>query len=299
MQKLGHWLLAHHRNAIIVAFVCVLLAWLSMAFALLAMVIVGLVTLRKGYKAGLFILFWIAVPAVSLLYLGRVNGYDALLLLSVAVWFFAVVYARYQSLSLVFEVATVIGFLVVIGFHLTLPDVHQWWASSIMHYIKENNLSDVIKLSPNELAVVVDNAARMSTGIVVDEFIVFMFIGLALARAWQGALFEPGLFGDEFRQLYFNRVVAIVFMLVVIGCFLKVDLLLDFFPVIFLPFVFAGLSMLHLLVQKNKWLLILLSAVYVAMLFLPIVPLFLLGAFGYFDSWINFRKQFSLLANKT
>src|SRR3989338_1978895 len=98
MKKLGKYLLTDNRRAAVTALLCAVVPLIG---GILAAVIVGLITLRKGYKAGLLVLHRFDY-----------NLFDMLLLRCVLVWMFAVMLRRTHSWALTLELFVFLGALV-------------------------------------------------------------------------------------------------------------------------------------------------------------------------------------------
>ena len=291
MHKLGKFLLASNRNAAIVAFICTLLPLIKLPGGFLAAILVAFITLCRGARPGLFVLAWVALPAVSLLYLHRVGIFDVLLLRCVLVWMFAAVLRKYGSWRLVLEFAVILAFVAIVGVHLFLGDVHGWWIKHLSTYVGDVGKVASWKLSATDTQHIITRLAPIATGITTFVILFGTWLLLFLARWWQSALFQPGELGREFIQIRMSRGLAVLLVLSFIGIWLKLAFVIDFFPVLLLPFMISGLSFLHFLVSIKKGLLLLLVLMYVGLLFLPFFIVLLLSATGYFDVWFNFRKR--------
>ena len=90
MRKLGGYLLANNRRAAILAFVCALLPLIGLPGDLLTAILVGFITLRKGAKAGLFLLAFVALPTISFL-VARPSGLECGVCVAVIAMCFSVV----------------------------------------------------------------------------------------------------------------------------------------------------------------------------------------------------------------
>ncbi len=289
MRKIGEFLLAHNRNAIIVAFVCTLLPLIYLPGGFAAAIIVGLVTLKKGAKDGFWVLVWVALPAICLLFLKRFGVFDILLLRCVLVWLFAIMLRQFSSWRMILEVAVLLGFLVVAGLHLAVPDIKTWWAGHIAAYMKAFDLANAWKLSAAEVQGFIGRLVPFATGVAIVVVFMGTFIQLILARFWYAALFERGLLKKEFSEIRMGQILAVILFLAIVGAFLKMAFAIDFLPVILLPFVVAGLSFLHYWVARNKKLLIPLILIYVGLLMLPYLAVLILALLAFIDSWYDFR----------
>lgn len=290
VRKITVFLLDSDRNVALVAFLCTLLPLFRMPGGFLAAILVGLVTLQKGYKSGLIVLAWVALPAVSLLFLHRFGVFDILLLRCVLVWTFAIVLRTYHSWRLVLELATLLGFIVIFGLHLLIPDIQTWWHTQITNYLKEISQVGTLKLPTDETQLLIKRLAPIATGIAGFLVLLGTWIQLLLARWWQSYFFNPGGLRKEFIQIRMGNGAAIIISLVMIAALLRFGVAIDVIPIVIMPFMVAGLSLMHLTLVQNKALLIPAILIYVGLFFLPVLVIVLLTIIGYLDSWFDFRR---------
>lgn len=292
MKRLGQFLLKRNYHAAVAAFVCTLLPLIHLPGGFIAAIIVGFITLCRGYKAGLFVLVWVALPSVSLLYLGRLGVFDLTLLRCAIVWLFAGLLRSTGSWRLVLEVGVVIAFVAVVGAHLIVPDMKVFWVDHLTGYLQNITQAADWKLTSDQLQKMVHQLAPIATGIA--GFIVLMgtFVQLIVARWWQSVIFKPGALRQEFANIRMTQTWAIIITAAIVGAFFKVAVIIDSLPVLVVPFMIAGLSFLHLVVTFNRMLLIPLALVYIGMLFFTVYLIIPLALLGYADCFINFRQRF-------
>lgn len=291
MGKIGAFLLASNRNAAIVALVFALLPLINLPGGLFASIIVGLVTLRKGYKSGLFVLAWVALPAISLLVLKRFGISDILLFRCVLVWLFAMVLRTYKSWRLVLEVATVIGIATVLVLHALNPDMQGWWTQYFNSLMKEVTQTGAWQMAARDMGVAFKQIVPFATGF-FGFFVLFgTLVELLLARWWETAMFSPGALRKEFTNIRMGYTAAFIMLLAVIGIFFKLDVIIDLFPILLLPFMICGLSLLHMSVEWNKNMFIPAVFVYLGLVIFSVLMVILLALAGYIDSWVNFRER--------
>ncbi len=154
VKKLGEFLLAKDANAIVVAFFCALLPVFSIPTGFIAAIIVGLVTLQKGPKSGLWLLAWVALPAIALLVLHQVGQFDVLFLRCVVVWIFASLLYRYHAWRLLLELMAYSGTALIVVLHFYVPHLHHWWTTELTAYIQQLITASHWKLTitPSEFA---------------------------------------------------------------------------------------------------------------------------------------------------
>lgn len=292
VRKFSQFLITRNVNAGIIAFIFTLLSLLSLPGGFFAAVIVGFITLQKGRDPGLFTLAWVAVPAIALFLIKpRFGMFDLILVRALLVWVFALIIRKHGSWRLMLEAAVVLGLLAVVGLHLVIPDVAANWIKLIGHYIKDLSGAGFWKLSATETQVFIKNIAPMATGLLSFIVIGGVFIQLVIARWWQAYMFNPGGFRKEFIQIRMGRTIAIAVLIVIIGMLFKVEFIVDFFPLVLLPFVVAGLSLGHFFVTQKKWFIWGLVLIYAGLFLLPMLVVGLLALAGYFDSWYDIRQR--------
>ena len=117
--------------------------------------------------------------------------------------------------------------------------------------------------------------------------------GLILARWWQSLLYNPGGFGDEFRQLRLTPLTSVPLLAITLLC-LGQGMDYIFWASLFAaPLVLAAIALVHNLVNakgvSRHWLL----AFYLLMIvFTP--ALLALVALGCLDSWLNIRRRINV-----
>jgi hypothetical protein len=293
LRKLGDFLLAKERNATMVALIFILLPLLKIPLGSVAAIIVAFVTLARGAKAGFWVVVWIALPAISLLYLKQVGGFDTLLLYGVVAWGAAIILRRYASWSLVLEAGTLLGIVVIVALHLIVPDLQQWWAGVINNTIKELIKLNVWTLPTKETTLLVKRMAPLATGVSAFRMLSWSLILTLFARWWFIAIKQPGTLRDELLSIRAGLSIVVVAAVSILGALFRVGVFLDILPLLALPFAVAGLSLLHFLANKNRALLVPLILIYVGFLFLPLFAIIVLTLvlLGLTDSLANFRKR--------
>ena len=291
MRKVGELLLQRSGYAAFAALTFSLLPLMGVPFGFLAAIIVGFVTLCRGPRSGLFILAWVALPALALLYLHRFGRVDTLFFDCVLVWLLAYVLRRLGSWQWVFEVATLIGVLVVISVHIAFPDIQAWWMENVTKYLAEVRSATSWRLTAIQTDQLIKGFVPIATGVVVFIGLFWAWLMLLLARWWQTVIYFPGRLRDEFIGVRNRILTAGVLLLAGLVSFMvKQPILIDIFPVLLFPLVMGGLSFLHYFATVKTKFVIFLVIMYLVLLFLPFVVVMLLTLVGFLDTWINFRK---------
>lgn len=290
MRKIGKLLLVRSGYAASAALVCSLLPLIGVPFGFLATIIVGFVTLCRGPRSGLFVLVWVALPALALLYLHRMSMLDTLLADCVLVWLLAYVLRRLGSWRWVFEIATLLGVLLIIGVHIAFPDVQSWWTKNLTKYLADLHSITSWRLTATQTDDLVKGFAPIASGAVVLVGLFWTWLMLMMARWWQTSIYFPGRLLDEFIGVRNRMMMGVAVLLGIVGYVLKQSIVMDIFPVLLFPMMMGGLSFLHYVAAIKKGFVILVVIVYLGILFLPFVVVALLALIGFLDIWINFRK---------
>ncbi|OGO95158.1 MAG: hypothetical protein A3F41_03860 [Coxiella sp. RIFCSPHIGHO2_12_FULL_44_14] len=295
MYKLGQYLLADNRRAAIIAVLCLLLPLVG---GFLAAVIVGLVTLNKGSRAGLLLLAFVALPVVSLLVLRRFGMESALFgflfLRCALIWGMASILRRTRSWALTVEWFVLLGALVIVGIHLGIPQIKSLWVQWLTHYVKEYDWMTISRWSSVGVSSL-QAWAPFLTGLATFGLLLGTLVQLVLARWWQTLLFSPGLVRQEMTQIRVNGILSIILVIASVGLYWQPGWLMDVYPVLILPFMLAGLSLLHRLAAVKKECGFLVVGAYVALVLLAVIAVGVLSIVGWIDSWYNFRKRHALL----
>jgi hypothetical protein len=117
------------------------------------------------------------------------------------------------------------------------------------------------------------------------------FISVALARYWQAALYNPGGFRQEFQQLRLPPVIALGLVAIGLAVALLGPQYRVWLALLGLPFVVAGLALVHGMAALKEWGRGPLVAMYLAWFFLLGIVTATLFLLALADSWIDFRGR--------
>ena len=135
------------------------------------------------------------------------------------------------------------------------------------------------------------------TGTFAAAFAIIATLSLIIARNWQARLYNPGGFGEEFRQIAIGKQASIALIVgIAIAVVTANHLIIELIMVGVAVFMFQGLSLAHALVKQLELHIGWLIGLYVLMLLLLVQMIVLLATFGIIDNFVNFRQ---LLATKT
>jgi hypothetical protein len=281
-------------NAALVSFGCIMLAFVGLPGAIVASIIIALVTLQKGYKSGALVLAFVALPAVGFLLHKEMSPFDITFLQCVFVWALAGLLRKFQSWRLVFEVMVVIGIVLIAVFHLLVPDAAQFWTQIITNFITKLNVEANANINMAEVTKAIAPFVTYLSGILLFTLLSLVFVELLLARRWDMRVRGNAEgYSREFTHIQMGMLNIVLLVLAGVGALFHSDMARDCLFVVVLPFMYSGLSYVHYLVKRNRQLIYLLVILYVG-LFLTYTCLevvLLLALVGFVDSLCDFRKR--------
>lgn len=284
MDKLGKWLLKEKRNAAGVALLFSLLPILGLPVNFITSLVIGLVSLQKGAKDGLFVVFWACLPAAIIWYIG---GSFSLIVLLVSQYFLVNflgdLWRRYQSLSLLLEIVAAIGIVGLIVISLYWPGLADLWA----RVVTTATDAAFAEFGGFWKSLIV----KSSAGIMMTLLLISNIVNLLIARAWQSVIYKPKAFGKEFLQVRAGKVIAMLFLLCVVGALLDISLALHAAYVTAIPLVFSGIALIHSAGAKQKYKTAYLILFYAGLILFSVYLLPVLVVIGFFDAWFDVRKR--------
>ena len=258
---------------------------------------IALITLRKGWQEGIVytLLATFTLVLVSIL-LEQTAGSG--LIAGLATWLpmvlIASTLAMTQSWNRTLQLVLVLGTAGVILFHFVQTDATAFW-KPVLETLKPA-LQQAYQLSEAKLDETINNASGWMTGTFAAALAIITIISLIIARNWQALLYNPGGFGDEFRQIMIGKQAAIALVVAIaVAVVTGNQLIIELIMVGISVFMFQGLSLAHALVKqrgmKSFWLI----GLYVFMFLLLVQMIVLLATFAIIDNFVDVRNK---IANK-
>lgn len=261
--------------------------WQLLPLALLSAAALGLVNLRKG---------WVEVVNVGL-YAGILIIIAFLLMPTYAgikfplvfvVW--AVVLAGtsalrvFQSQAAALIAVGVVCVLFVIGMHLVVGDVVEWWVQWRQAFISNLLGSDFDDYGA-------DGISRVYNGFAAMIMCLTGMMSVLMARWMQSFLYNPGGYKTEFNSLMLPKMMlpVVIGVLLVAGT-IKNGLMVDLFMVAVAVFFYQGLATLHGMGVKNRWSKIWIWIPYILLFSIPQICILGFAALGAIDSTFDFRS---------
>ncbi|MPQ75756.1 DUF2232 domain-containing protein [Hydrogenovibrio sp. JE_KL2] len=273
------------------AILALLTVWFGPVGMLLGAVI-ALVTLRVGSGEGLKVLT--AAVAINLVATQAFLGASLPAIVSIAeymvpVWLMAWVLRSTNSLASALSLGMLMTGAVVIAFHMMVGDTTAWWSNmmntALLPYVKEAGVA-----APADLIATMSEVATM---LLAMFMVVLWFSILLLGRWWQGRLYHPGQFQQDFYQVRLPKNLAyLAVVLAIAGLVFKSGMVQDLSGVMMAGLMFPGLAIAHHAVAVKKmgsgWLV----GLYVLLFLFP-QTILILATIGLIDTWLDIRSRWS------
>jgi hypothetical protein len=294
MKAIATFVMRGPSQAALVAAVMALLSILVPPLGLISAASVGLATLRNGPAYGLIVsgVATVGMGALAWLALGSpLPVVGVLLLLWVPVLALSVVLRSTRSLGLAAQVAGGLGILSILIAHVTMDDPAATWLG-ILEPFREALVKDGVVTEQASAAVFAELAGWM-TGAFAAALVAQLLLGLFIARWWQALLYNPGGFGEEFRDLRLGRSFGVVALLLLAALpfFDGVGLAANMLLVLSVLLLLQGLAVAHqvraLKQARQAWLV----GFYVLLILFMPQTLLLVACVGLVDIWADIRAR--------
>ncbi len=286
INSLGTFLLKGRSEATAVAILSAAIPFLGWA----SLVVVCLVTLRKGVKEGLFVLAWGMIPALISSYLMG-SAFFALetFFAYVFLWGVAGLLRATTSWGYVLEVSSAIAIAVIVFFHWQIPDLEEYYLNYLMDLYRSNGTD---RSNDAVMQGYVQYLVYFLLGIETTLYMIHNLLCLLIARWLQAVLYNPKGLSNELKTIrlsWFFWLFAVIFLF--FGIKMSPSWALDSLPVFIALFFFAGWSIAHYLISmKLKFQGAVFVFYFLLILLFPasIVPIMLLALI---DTGWNIRKK--------
>lgn len=278
MRTLAQYAMKGGKQATLVAVVFAIipvLFWISAA-------IVALVILRKGYQAGAQVFMWSLLPA--LMWWNNGDPTPALTLMGVAALASVLRYSAHWAYVLVASLLVAMVSMPILASYL--QEVMLTFAQAGIQLDAKNSLPD---------EVTTEQVQALMEGVLGAVHLAILIGCTVLARWWQSVLFNPGGFQTEFHQLRLPLWLTGSLALAVFGLSNIADMTQWLF-ILAIPLLFAGLALVHGLVEQMNLGRMWLIATYLGLLFSSAVVFTLLALLATLDSVFGLRKRLPVRA---
>lgn len=289
MKPFGEFIMRSQRNAGLLALVFALLPFLNW----LSVIIMALVTLRRGAKQGFLILICVLLPSVVWLFISK---NDTVLLNIIVgatvVWILASVLHKTHSWSYVLLAGAFIGAVVIVALHGSINDMNAWWAHKMSSYMQSAGKEMEIDTSAQQAMIA--QLAKFATGLQAAAIFLVDIVWLAVARYWQALLYNQGQLRPELYKIQLPKWSTVVLVIVgLIAYATKMPMLIDMLPMLFVAYTLAGISLVHFVVSARKVSWLWLVLLYAGLVFALPYMVAALVIVAICDSWFNLRRLYA------
>lgn len=296
MQALARYMMRGRVQAIGSIVSLALLSLIVPPLTILTTAGVALVTLVHGYRQGLVNL--LVSTAIFAVFTGVMLNQPAFVIEVVfknwlPAWLLASIVLSKTSMSLAIVVAATLSCLLVLGFYFFTDPAAYWLEvinEQLLPMLKEVGMQFKEGQQTENVWLLM---STIMTGSFLASFFAVQTVSLLLARWWQALLYNPGGFGQEFRQLRFGKIAANVALVIsIFAIATENEIAINLVFIIIVLMMFQGLAVVHNLVAKCKLSPSLLTGVYIVMLFTLLhgaIGLLLVALVGLLDNWLDLR----------
>jgi hypothetical protein len=288
MQPFGQFIMRSRRNAGLLALAFAILPLLNWA----AIVIMALVTLRRGAKEGALILACVLLPGIVWVMLSKNQTMLLNMVVgSILVWILAWVLHRSHSWSLTLLVGAGIAIVIIVCLHSYIDGINAWWQAKMATYL--NAAGSEMQMDTTAQQATIMKLAKIATGLQAAAVLLIDLLWLIMARYWQAVLYNPGKLRGELHTICLPKWSSVVLIVIALLAWLTAwPQLIDILPVVAVVFALAGLSVVHYVIYARKMNWILLVLLYLVLIFALPYMVVALVIVAMCDSWLNLRKRY-------
>lgn len=306
LQRFSNYVLTHRWQTVVLTFFLTFLPIIGVA----GIIIAAFITLRKSIAEGAILMLAATLPYFFSFYVS--GNHEAVPLAvwaavgvavssNVLTWAFAVMLRRKANFSLILQIGTLIGVLVVSVVHLIYPEVADWWANQLQSYYTQatdllKNASESAKSISDSQIEKINITKQYATGFMVAGILLNAMLQLIVARWWQAALFfSAHSFRRELQGIRLSQLAGALFIISMALSYLGNSVILDIMPILYVLFGVAGLSLIHylfgLMNSSHGW--FWLSVLYITLIFSLPVSMVVIAFMALLDIWLDVRKRFN------
>jgi len=296
VKALAGYIVSGRWQAALVTAASGLLALLLLPLSCLGAASIALVTLHVGVLAGLQVMVLAAASVILLYLLAGVQTVVVIvmaLLLWLPCWLAAVVLQQTRDLAAALKATTLFGVTLLLLVYASIQEPAAAWLEvlkTLLAMLEESGF----RLEGLSDETLLQEFAALMTGVALSWLVLGIIASLLLARWWQSVLVRPGAFRDEFCKLRFGHLAGLLTLGMLLVARLTQDTISEITAqlamIMLVPYLLAGLAVVHSLVQQSGrgygWL----AAVYLLLAFVPQTTL-LLAAGGLLDTWVDLRRR--------
>ncbi len=266
-----------------------------------SLMMIALVTLRKGIKPGLVVFFPVLLLQVAMSMTSMswsIAVFNALAELMPCLFAAAVLRQTqsWQMMACGFFVCIWAGALVLQNFYPGFVEAQFFYFKNMMQTLPKDH--EWLTYFNAVKSTHADALGHYFFGTQSMIMVLMSVLPVLVARKWQSELFYPGGFKQEMLSFRADRMVLLVFFVVLYAAFKEHAMAIDVFPLLLLYLTATGLSLIfYILCHKNMAFLT--SIMIVGLLLKPFVMIPAFVILGLLDGLFNFRLYLPFGAGKT
>ena len=251
-------------------------------------VIVCVVTLRKGIVEGVIVMLASALLVNLILF---ILGYPLTVPLGLLTGFIGgAVLQRTHSWIILIEVMTLLGMAGVLIAHFVVPNLPQFWQQIMMSHFDQIKTATLVPLTVEQAQFITAVMSRIITGIIAALVVISSIANTVVAR-WVQSLFETDIkVREPLLNLRIDWALVLILAGVIASLFLHFIAALDLIPIISLPFILVGISLVHFFANKSRYAVVALVGFYVFLIVLAHYALGLLMVLALVDRIFDLRR---------
>jgi len=297
MNAIAEFIMRGKTQAVLASSAFAFLAFLIMPMGLLFSGAVALVTLAVSISAGLQVMVLTAMLVLAGAFLVSGSIWPGLMIIlefGFPVWVLAVILANTANMNLVFQTAVGMMIAAVIGFHIWVDNVQQFWIDLIEAKFRPAFEQSGVVLDAGSVA----DIANILTAVIGGVGVLLVMSGLFVGRLMQARLYNPEGFKKEFYALQLGRGFAMLTTIFMVLAFFDQlpgsAVAADLVGVTLFAMVLQGTAVAHWWLnakQASTWWFVLM---YGLLLVLPQATM-AIASLGYVDAWFDLKRDKSNL----
>ena len=296
MRGIAQFAMRGRMQAVMSVTVLAMLSLLLAPLSILSGAAVALVSLRQGPRDGMLVITMSTVASGVLSYLLFSDILPAIvfaLVVWMPVWVLALILRWSRSLALSLQAGVLMTLLLAGLFYLAVPQPADYWYELLREPMQQLLANSQLSETGQDMDQITASLAEWITAVMSAGFFLQLVAILLIGRWWQALLFNPGGFGQEFRELKFSRLMAIVAAPFFLWLILSQppEWVLTLGLVMLSAYFIQGLAVTHGLLQTVKANTVWLIGIYVLLFIAMPYMMTALAMTGFTDTWFNFRKR--------
>jgi hypothetical protein len=183
----------------------------------------------------------------------------------------------------------------IIATYVLVGDVTSWWEGALRTLLEPAMEAGGPLADPQVVEGILADLSKLMTGLAAAGLVLNAIMCLYLARGWQAQLFNPGGFRNEFHELRFGQLTALVSLVVIVISIVPMGMLtnmaVEMVVVILGLYVIQGMAILHAVIAARKMHIAWLAGMYIVTFFVLPQLMVVVAMLGLIDTWADIRQR--------